>query len=176
MALADKTAAADLRLQLEAISHLASQTVSEIRQISRDLHPRQLDHLGLTRALEAMIDSAVQSSGIAIERKLDSTDDVFSPDAAAHLYRVVQESLNNILKHSGATWARIELERDLREVLLQVRDNGCGFDAGTANSAGGIGLRNMTERVHILGGKLKVDSEPNRGTRIEVTIPIPQTE
>ena len=176
LALADKTAAADLRLQLEAISHLASQTVSEIRQISRDLHPRQLDHLGLTRALEAMIDSAVQSSGIAIERKLDSADDVFSSDAAAHLYRVVQESLNNILKHSGATWARIELERDLREVLLQVRDNGRGFDAGTANSAGGIGLRNMTERVHILGGKLKVDSEPNRGTRIEVTIPILQTE
>lgn len=56
------------------------------------------------------------------------------------------------------------------------RAGGCGFDAGEANSAGGIGLRNMTERVHILGGKLKVDSQPNRGTRIEVTIPIPDAE
>src|SRR5256884_9999544 len=142
-----------------------------MRQMSGDLHPRQLEHLGLTGALEAIIDSAVQSSGIAIERKLDSTDDVFSSDAAAHLYRVVQESLNNILKHSGATWARIELERDLREVLLQVRDNGRGFDVGTANSAGGIGLRNMTERVHILGGKLEMESEANPGTRIDGTIP-----
>jgi PAS domain S-box-containing protein len=176
LALADKTASGDLRLQLEVISQLVLQTVGEIRQISRDLHPYHLDHLGLTRALEAMIDSAAQSSGVAIERKLDSADDVFSGDAAANLYRVVQESLNNILKHSGATWARIELERDLREVLLHVRDNGCGFDAGKANSAGGIGLRNMTERVHILGGKLKVDSQPHRGTRIEVTIPIADIE
>jgi len=176
LALADKTASGDLRLQLEVISQLVLQTVGEIRQISRDLHPYHLDHLGLTRALEAMIDSAAQSSGVAIERKLDAADDVFSGDAAANLYRVVQESLNNILKHSGATWARIELERDLREVLLHVRDNGCGFDAGKANSAGGIGLRNMTERVHILGGKLEVDSQPHRGTRIEVTIPIADIE
>ena len=142
LALANHTVAADLRLQLEVISQLVLQTVGEIRQISRDLHPYQLDHLGLTRALEAMIDSAAQSSGVAIERKLDSADEVFSGDAAANLYRVVQESLSNILKHSRATWARIELERDLREVLLHVRDNGCGFDAGNAKSVGGIGLRN----------------------------------
>ena len=172
LALADQTASADLRLQLEVISQLVLQTVGEIRQISRDLHPRQLDHLGLTRALEEMIEGAAQSSGVAIERKLDSVDDVFSAEAAANLYRVVQESLNNILKHSGTNWARIELERDLREVLVRVRDNGCGFDAGEASRAGGIGLRNMTERVQMLGGKLTVDSQPHQGTRIEVTIPI----
>jgi PAS domain S-box-containing protein len=176
LALADKTIAAPLRQQLEGISQLVSQTVSEIRQISHDLHPRQVEHLGLTRALEAMIDRAAQSSGVAIERKLDFADDVFSSDAAANLYRIVQESLNNILKHSGAKLARVELERDLREVLVHITDNGCGFDPGKGKTAGGIGLRNMTERVHILGGKLKVNSQSNRGTRIEVAIPIADLE
>jgi PAS domain S-box-containing protein len=176
LAFADETIAAPLRLQLESISQLVSQTVSEIRQISHDLHPRQVDHLGLTRALEAMIDRAAQSSGVAIERKLDFADDVFSSDAASNLYRIVQESLNNILKHSGAKLARVELERDLREVLLHISDDGCGFDAGAGKTAGGIGLRNMTERVHILGGRLKVDSQSNRGTRIEVTIPVSDLE
>ena len=98
----DKLPANDLREQLEDIGVLASQSIAEVRQISRDLHPHQLDHLGLTRALKAMIDNAAESSGIQFKRKLEPVDDLFSKDAAMNLYRVVQESLNNILKHSGS--------------------------------------------------------------------------
>jgi len=161
----------DTAAQLEAISGLASQAVAEVRQISRDLHPYQVDHLGLTRALEAMIEGAAQSSEVVFEQKLDPADDVFSVDTATNLYRIVQESLNNILKHSRAKRARIELERDVHEVVLRIEDDGEGFDVNSVTGAG-LGLRNMTERVHILGGTLKVDSQPSRGTRIEVTIRI----
>jgi len=163
---------AQLREQVESISSLASQALAEVRGISHDLHPYQIDHLGLTRALEAMIDNASQSSAATFERKLDSTDDIFSGEGAMNLYRIVQESLNNVLKHSGATHVHIQLERDVREILLCIEDNGRGFRLGTAN--GGLGLRNITERVRILDGTLNVDSRPDEGTRIQVTIPIPE--
>ena len=90
-----------------------------------------------------------------------------------NLYRVVQESLNNILKHSGARQARLQLESDVHEVRLQVEDDGSGFKVTEPVNAGnGMGLKNVVERVRILGGKLKVDSQPGRGTRIQVTIPM----
>jgi signal transduction histidine kinase len=177
LALTEKTAPADARAQLEGISALASQAIAEVRQISHDLHPYQLDHLGLTRSLEVMIDSTAQASGIVFERKLDAVDNVFSADAATNLYRVVQESLNNILKHSRAKRARIELARDVREVQLRIEDDGCGFKNGEVGNGGkGLGLKNIAERVRILNGSLKVDSQPERGTHIEVTIPIAEIE
>jgi signal transduction histidine kinase len=86
---------------------------------------------------------------------------------------VVQESLNNILKHSGAKRARVRLERDLHEVQLHVEDDGCGFQtAEPINGGKGLGLKNIVERVRILGGKIKVGSQPGQGTRIQVAIPV----
>jgi PAS domain S-box-containing protein len=167
----------DLRELLEGISHLASQSIAEARQISHDLHPYQLDHLGLTCALEAMIDSAAGSSGIVFQHKLDNVDGLFPKDATTNLYRIVQESLNNILKHSRARQARIRLERDLHEVQLHIEDDGCGFKTGgPVNGGRGLGLKNIAERVRILGGKLKIDSQPGQGTRLEVTIPTADAE
>jgi signal transduction histidine kinase len=165
--------APELRELFENINSLASQALAEVRQISQDLHPYQIDHLGLTRAIEAMIETASQSSGVIFERKLDSADDIFSGVAATNLYRIVQESLSNVLKHSGAARVHVRLERDVREVLLCVEDDGCGFQPETVNGAG-LGLRNITERVHILGGTLRVASRPGEGTSVCVAIPIPE--
>lgn len=173
MALAGKNLSADLREQLEGISQLASQSIGEARQISHDLHPHQLDHLGLTGALEAMIDSAAESSGMVLQRKLDNVDGLFPKDAAMNLYRVVQESLNNILKHSRARRAHIRLERDVHEVQMHIEDDGRGFKiTGPVKGGKGLGLKNIAERVRILGGKLKMKSQPGKGTHIEVTIPV----
>jgi len=167
----------EVREQFEGISRLASQSVGEARQISHDLHPHQLDHLGLTRALAAMIDSAAESSEVVFWRKLENVDNLFSKEAALNLYRVVQESLNNILKHSRARRARIRLERDVREVQLRIVDDGRGFKTtGPVGGGKGMGLKNIIERVRILGGRLKIDSQPKRGTRIEVTIPVADGE
>jgi PAS domain S-box-containing protein len=176
MALSRTEAPAETRHQFENISEMASEAIVEVRQISHDLHPHQLDMLGLTRAIEAMIGSAAQSSSVAIERKLDPVDDLFSADAATHLYRVIQECLTNALKHAQAQSVRVELERDVRHVRLWVKDNGCGFKPGQARSdgqRGGLGLKNIAERVRILNGELRITSTPEAGTAIEVLIPIP---
>jgi PAS domain S-box-containing protein len=158
--------------ELQGISNIASQAIAEVRQIARDLHPHQLDLLGLTRALRALIENADESSAIDISGKFDSADDLFPREAATNIYRIVQESLNNILKHSHAKTARITLERDVHEVQLRIDDDGCGFKAGRNGSGKGLGLKNIAERVRMLGGKLKLDSQPGNGTRIEITIPI----
>jgi PAS domain S-box-containing protein len=162
---------AGLREELQTISDIASQAIAEVRQISHDLHPPQLELLGLTRALGALIDNTRDSGKVAIDWKFDSVDDLFSREAATNIYRIVQESLNNILKHSRAKKARITLERDLHEVLLKIEDDGCGLKTGK-DGGKGLGLKNIAERVRMIGGEMKLDSEPDQGTRIEITIPI----
>jgi PAS domain S-box-containing protein len=177
LALARAGLAADLSEQIKSINYLASQSIAEARQISYDLHPHQLDHLGLTRTLEAMIDSTAASSRIRFQRKLDNVDGLFPKDAAMNLYRIVQESLNNILKHSGAKRARIRLEHDVHDVQLRIADNGCGFPVNKRVAGEkGMGLKNIAERVRMLGGKLEVESYPGRGTYIKVTIPVDDRE
>ena len=158
--------------QAGSINHLAVQCIAEARRISRDLHPHQLDHLGLKRSLEAMIEQTAQASEIKFDAKIEPVDDLFSGDAAMNFYRIVQESLNNILKHSRANQVSIRVERDIHEVQLQIQDNGAGFDVNIAEGKKGLGLKNIAERVRMLGGKLNVVSSPDKGTRVEVTIPI----
>jgi len=160
--------------QLKTISELATQSIAEARQISYDLHPYQLDHLGLTRAIEMLVTNAAQASGIIFDHRLEMVDDLFPGAAATNLYRITQESLSNILKHSRAKKVRLRLERDVREVQLLIQDDGCGFDPAAAGR--GLGLKNIAERVRILGGQLKFDSQPGRGSRIEVTIPFTPPE
>ncbi len=162
--------------QLATISHLAEQCIAEARQISRDLRPYQLDHLGLKRALEAMLEHTTQASDVQFTSKFEPVDDLFSSDAAMNLYRIVQESLNNILKHARARHVGIQLERDIHEVQLRIEDDGIGFDLEKVREKKGLGLKNITERVRMLGGKLDIVSLPGQGTRIEVLIPLKMTD
>jgi PAS domain S-box-containing protein len=160
--------------QFRDLSEMASEAIAEVRQISHDLRPHHLDQLGLTRALESMFDGASQSSLLSIQRRLDPVDDLFTADEASHLYRVAQETLSNILKHSKARTAKIGLERDLHDVRLWIEDDGEGFLAPGSNSplpTGGLGLSSITERVRILKGSLEITSLPGKGTRIDIVIP-----
>ncbi len=159
--------------QIQKVMDLSTLAIGEVRQISRDLHPYQLDHLGFTRAVTLMIDDAAQSSGITFDRKIEDVDDVLPADAAMNFYRVMQECLNNIIKHSQAKNVTIRLERDLHELQLLVTDDGCGFAANAWPIGGkGLGLKNIAERIRMLEGKLEVDSQPGRGTRIAAMVPI----
>lgn len=176
MGLAAGAGVTEIREQLEGIREVATQAIAEVRQISRDLHPYQLDHLGLTRALESLIAGVAQSTTLTIERKLEDVDEVFSQDAATNIYRVVQEGLNNILKHARATRVRIELERDVRQVRLWLQDDGCGFELVGERAPGGLGLKNIAERVRILGGTLQLRSRPGAGTTMEVFLPVATDE
>jgi PAS domain S-box-containing protein len=167
----------EFRRQLESMQDMAAQAIAEVRQISHDLRPYQLDQLGLTRALASMIDGAARNTALHFTHQLDAVDDLFAPEAATNLYRVVQESLNNILHHARAAHAHVTLERDVRQVRLEIADDGCGFAPGEGAPAsrkeGGLGLANIAERVRIVNGTLRIDSAPGRGTRLEVTIPLP---
>ena len=122
-----------------------------------------------------MIDKTAQSSGIAFDHKLEMVDDLLSPDDALNLYRAIQESFSNILKHSGARHVSIRLERDVHEIQLHIEDDGRGFDPDRLpENANGLGLKNIGERIQSLHGKVNLESEPGHGTRIVITMPIAQ--
>jgi len=97
-------------------------------------------------------------------------------DVALCLYRIVQEALRNVIKHSGAESARVELSGTAEELALQISDTGTGFDPGSVQARGGLGLLSMRERLRLVSGKISVERlEPN-GTRIEVRVPMPVSD
>jgi signal transduction histidine kinase/ligand-binding sensor domain-containing protein len=155
------------------ISEEASFAISETREISYNLRPFQLDRLGLTKAIEAMTRRVAAGSGVQIAMKLDNIDDAFPEDHRINFYRIVQESLNNIMKHSKATEAEVTLRRNDGNVVLTVSDNGRGLASPARNSPasyGGFGLTGMAERASLLGGNFKVRSGTDRGTMLTVEI------
>jgi signal transduction histidine kinase len=113
--------------QLDEISSEVSQAIGEVREISYNLRPYQLDRLGLTKALEAMLKKASSASGITFSVFLDDINDILSDLSAISCYRIVQEAISNILKHSCATEADVVIRRHNQKVLLKIRDNGKGF-------------------------------------------------
>ena len=104
---------------------------------------------------------------------MDSIDGLYSKEAEINIYRIVQESANNIVRHSGATKADVEIERDARGVTLRVNDNGQGFSHDSTNGlrhGAGLGIAGISERARILGGKHEVHSAPGDGTRIIIKL------
>ena len=159
------------------ISDTATQALQEVRQIAYHLRPYQLDQFGLTEAIEAIVEKVGASGTIHFLGDLHPIDGIFAPEAESHIFRVVQEATNNIVKHSGAAEARIVIQRNARDVKFVVSDDGRGFaseQAGaTRGSADGVGLPGMRERVRILGGTIEIKSSPGRGTTITLIVPIP---
>jgi len=164
------------RSQMEEISTEASRALGEVREISYNLRPYQLDRIGLTKAIAAIVKKASGASSIAFTMTTDEIDNVFPKDSEINFYRVVQECINNVLKHSAATEASVVVRREPAKLRLTIRDNGQGFTPGAAGPSqpgGGFGLIGMTERAQLLGGKPVIQSAPNQGTMISIEIPIP---
>ena len=165
-----------VRNQMEEISTEASRALGEVREISYNLRPYQLDRIGLTKAIEAIVKKASGASSIAFTAEIEEVDDVFPKDSEINFYRVVQECINNVLKHSRATQARVVVRRTPAELVLTVRDNGKGFSPGAAGPGqpiDGFGLIGITERAQLLGGKPVIHSGPDHGTTISIEIPLP---
>jgi signal transduction histidine kinase len=170
--------AAEVTEQLEEISRTATQAIEECRQITRNLSTSHLEQLGLTEALNGMLDRLASSTCLRFERRLDTVDDLFTVASATHLYRIAQEALNNVIKHARASVVRVELLRDARRVRLLVQDNGCGFEvnAGAGEKrSGGLGLLEMAERARLLHWTLELESRPGQGTRLALAVPVPET-
>lgn len=156
--------------QLKEISSVAAEAINEVRTIAHNLRPRQLDRFGLTKSLRSMCDQAAGISGIHFTHELDVIDGVFSKQVEASLYRIVQEGVNNIIKHSRATEAALTISWQEQKVHLRLEDNGCGFDtrANQMASNDGFGLLGMSQRVKMIGGLFDFASTPGAGTTIDI--------
>jgi signal transduction histidine kinase/streptogramin lyase len=158
--------------QFDEIITTASQAIDEVRQIAYNLRPVNLDRLGLTSVIEELIEKVDGASGIRFSAGIMPLDASLNPDGAINLYRIIQESINNIVKHSHATRASVEIWLEGGEIHVAVSDDGCGFNAESLRR--GIGLTSIAERVRILGGAHSVASASGRGTRLTIRIPITQ--
>jgi ligand-binding sensor domain-containing protein/signal transduction histidine kinase len=162
--------------QLNDISATASQAIDEVREISYNLRPYQLDDLGLTKAIEFIIAKVAGSSEIQFDSELDRIDDLFSPEAEINIYRIVQESLNNIVKHSRASRAKIIITRTSHQTDIMIQDNGRGFNTekivGHENGSG-FGLKGISERARMLGAKYVVQSVNGQGTIVSLSLETP---
>jgi signal transduction histidine kinase len=161
---------------VEAIERIASEAIDETRNLAHNLRPAHIEQVGLTASLQEMIREVSQSSQIRFERRVENLDGVFKGDAATNVYRIVQEALNNLIRHSQAQQAAITIERDVHCVRLRIADDGVGFDAGQAAAQRGLGLTSMTERVRMLRGTLSIQSAPGRGTQLAIELPIAEPE
>ena len=171
--LEDRADAANALEQLEEISEAATQALDEVRQIAYDLRPFQIDRLGLTAAIEALVRKTCGASGLRSTTELDDVDGLVPPKREIDLYRIVQESLNNIVRHATATEASVTIRRVGREIEMTIRDNGKGFAPSATRSdvgVGGFGLLGMAERARILGATLDVESALGQGTSVRVHV------
>jgi signal transduction histidine kinase/ligand-binding sensor domain-containing protein len=160
--------------QMEEISAATSHAIEEVKEIAYNLHPYQLDRLGLTTALESMIQMVAATSGINFTTTIDPIDGALSKEAEINLYRIVQESLNNIVKHSEATAASVLIKQHSGSVQIKIQDNGKGFVKGpeaVPKSLGrGLGLTGMVERAKMLGARHEIRSATGQGTTIIIEL------
>jgi signal transduction histidine kinase len=174
--LAANSATDGVRERLQEISAEASHAITEVREIAQNLRPYHLDRLGLTRALDSLVRKAADASAIEFAADLDPIDGVFQKTDEINVYRVVQESVNNVLKHSHATRASVTVRHSPSYVLLTIRDNGRGFAPSASGddhpAAGGFGLTGIMERATLLGGRAEIESRPDEGTTITITFDV----
>jgi signal transduction histidine kinase len=136
-----------------------------------------VETLGITIALRRLADEFNASGGIRMEANITPIDDLLPLASAVLLYRIVQEALNNIVKHSGASAADITIRKRNGDVYVEVKDNGRGLEPGKMEGtpgSGGLGLAIMTERVRTLGGALEIESREGSGTRLRFAFPAKQ--
>ena len=166
----------DLELAQEAMREAVEQIESEIanlRAIITELRPAALDELGLRTAIEALLDRHREQSGFEIDGELalpgpSTSDERLIEDLETAVYRMVQEALTNVAKHARANHVRVVVRESGTELLIEVQDDGVGFDMQTTSE--GFGLAGMQERASLAGGKLSVESGP-RGTLLTARLP-----
>ncbi|HEX4935918.1 MAG TPA: sensor histidine kinase [Gemmatimonadaceae bacterium] len=142
-----------------------------VRRIAARLHPTVVDQLGLVPALESLRDEIERGADVDVRIVAEGSQEGLSPDTARAAYRIVQESLRNVVRHSGARAARVALSFSDRALRLTVEDDGTGFDASRPD-ANGLGLASLKERALIVGGTAEVKSERGRGTVVQVSLPL----
>jgi signal transduction histidine kinase len=148
--------------------------LEEIRNISKNLYPNQLEKYGLIAAVDALAEEVKDASGIFVSSDMHGIDAVLNKNVKINFYRIIQEFVNNTIKHAEATSIRITAYQMEGNIVLTVQDNGKGFDKNELENKSNrsFGLINMEERVKMLKGKLSIESEPGKGTKSVFSIPV----
>ncbi|HUL33289.1 MAG TPA: PAS domain S-box protein [Candidatus Eisenbacteria bacterium] len=173
--LASLDAGASFVRALEPLVRTASELTTDLHNASRRLHPSQVELLGLGPALHNFCREFAERNAMKIEFAIPALTMRLQDEAALCLFRVAQEAIRNVQKHSGSSEALVELAETGGALRLRISDPGIGFDPGASDSSQGLGLLSMEERLRSMGGELLVQSCPGGGTCIEASIPVPQT-
>jgi len=163
--------------RVSQLSKTLQGTIEALRNLAYDLRPAFLDQLGLVEALQEYCDEYSKRQGIAVEFVTAGVAGLrLDPDTRITLYRLAQESLNNVKKHAAASKVTIRLVASFPNIILRIEDNGHGFDVSERMNAGRdercMGLQGMRERVALLGGTIRIESRPMEGTRIRIEVPL----
>jgi len=162
------------RRRLADSTELVDRMVQRIRDISLDLRPPLLEEMGLAAALRGYLEAQAERTGLCIEMNAANAVPHLSPEVAITAFRVTQEAVTNAIRHAAARSVRVDLDRSPAGLEIKVEDDGNGFDvratmAGAVSKA--LGLLGMQERVRLLGGEVRIASEPGTGTRVHVSLP-----
>ncbi len=163
-----------LASQIEDISGTAVEALAEVRGISHELRPPLLERFGLGGTVEEMIAELDEATSVKWTAEVDIPEGSVDPDSQISAYRIIQESVTNILRHADASHASIRLTENDGRIDIRIEDDGNGFDTETAQQSDGLGMKSMQERARLLGGELTVQSEPGLGTRVHLVLPVRQ--
>jgi PAS domain S-box-containing protein len=164
-------ASSKFREQLTGTVEMASDISAALRDLSHVLHPSTLAALGLEASVAACCREFSEQHNLTVKFVHDDVPQNNSPDVNLCLFRVVQEALQNIVKHSGAQEARVTLIGREQQILLSIEDSGVGFNSKNSQRTETLGLISMRERVRLVDGQISIQSEPSKGTRIDVQVP-----
>jgi signal transduction histidine kinase len=156
---------------LEEIESLVGESYGDMKRISQGLRPWQLDRIGLSKTIEGMLARVSETCGTRFDIDVDNVDSCFSAPQAINVFRIVQEAVNNVVRHAPSTRASVRVSRVGTTVEIVVSDDGPGFDVATTAAGAGFGLMGIRERAVALGGSMTIRSRPGDGTVLTVTLP-----
>ncbi len=161
--------------QVNEISALATETLEDTRKMSHELRPSHLDRLGLTLTLKYLMDNIAHATTLTVEREINPVDGLLPKDDEIMVYRILQELINNVLKHAAAKTMTVIIGIEESQFRIFVQDDGKGFDPDVvrvSKTAGGLGLSGITERIHLLNGTYSLISSSGKGTTFNILLPI----
>jgi two-component system sensor histidine kinase UhpB len=159
--------------RIDETAAILEKLLGQVRQISVDLRPSTLDDLGLVPALRSLLDQQGRRASVAVHFSAKDVPENLNPEIQTTCFRIAQEAITNALRHANATRIDVDLARENGSLRLRVRDNGRGFDAESAQAqTAGLGLIGIKERAALVDAQAKVVSSPNKGTTVEVSLPL----
>lgn len=158
--------------RLHELWNRASEIGADLHSLSHRLHSSTLESLGLVLGVSSLCGEFAEQHHIQVDFTHENIPRSVPPDIALCLFRVAQEGLRNVKRHSGASRAEVRLEAVRQAILLSIADKGMGFDSHASRARAGLGIRSMQERLRLLGGRFEIRSQPGEGTVIHVWVPL----